>query len=387
MVRLAFHPVHQITWLTPPLIFILLMSAYGLFKQVAIPTSGYWAGPIVMSLEYELLLGHHAWEITHALLPISATYWLDQAYQWWFFPMVGSMLICSYLSVDPLQRCRFTLCFIGTWIIGGSMLAYLLPASGPIYFGSFQAVADPFIALKRQLAAEDGAIRAIRGSGLFALQGQALLLEKFKTGTIIPGGGISAMPSMHNAVAILVACASFKISRIMGWLLSLFAGVIFVGSIHLGWHYALDGVVSAIVSGGLWFSSGTLIERYERRLHDRRIRPSGGRRVSDRQVSESQTAASVHPVVPVSLYGEPDREQAHHQYEDRERQHDRSPLFHDDVGGDEQIAELDHDRDQRDEEQEARPAHTQEQGYAAEQAGGDGNAIDIIIPFRQAGVE
>ena len=279
----AMHPPRQIIWLTPPLVFILLMAAYGLFKQLVIPASGYWAGPMIMAFEHGLLLDHHAWEISHALLPTIATHVLDQAYGFWLILMVVSMLICSYASGDPLHRCRFMLCFIATWIIAGSALAYLLPASGPIYFSQFQAGPDPFVQLKATLLAEDQAIRAAYGSQLFALQGQSLLLDKLQSQVIFPGGGISAMPSMHNAIAILLACAGFSVHRIMGWALSAFAAMIFIGSIHLGWHYALDGVVAAIVSGGLWLSSAALLRRYEHRIGTRRTALRGGRRISDQQ--------------------------------------------------------------------------------------------------------
>jgi membrane protein implicated in regulation of membrane protease activity len=88
---------------------------------------------------------------------------------------------------------------------------------------------------------------------------------------------------MHNAIAILAACAALEINRILGWLLVLFAALIFIGSIHLGWHYALDGVVAAIVSIGLWISSAALLRRYERRSQQRPNDPGNGRRASDQQ--------------------------------------------------------------------------------------------------------
>jgi hypothetical protein len=290
--RRAAHPAHQITGITPPIIFVLLMATGGMFKQIVLPASGYWSDPLLMTLDQRLLGGHNGWEITHAMLSPSATLMLDWAYQIWFVPMVGSMLICSYLSGDPLHRCRFMLCFIASWIIAGSALAYLLPAAGPVYFGYFHPAADPFLALNAKLADDDQILRSTFGTGLFALQGQTMLLESFKAGEIMPGGGISAMPSMHNAVAVLLACAGFGVHRMMGWVLSAFALVIFVGSVHLGWHYAIDGIVAAIVSCGLWASSGAILRRYERRKTERRSnRIDGGRRMSDRQLIPEESRA------------------------------------------------------------------------------------------------
>jgi hypothetical protein len=47
----------------------------------------------------------------------------------------------------------------------------------------------------------------------------------------------------------------------VGMLLTLFAAVIFVGSIHLGWHYAVDGYVSALAVAGIWYGVGWLLNR------------------------------------------------------------------------------------------------------------------------------
>lgn len=356
LAKRAINPVQQIAWLTPPIVFILLMSAYGLFKQVLIPTSGYWAGPLLMDFEYRLLLQHHAWEVTHAALPIGATFLLDQAYQAWFVLMAGSMLICSYASGDPLQRCRFMLCFIATWIIAGSALAYLLPASGPIYFGDFQHMPDPFLALKAELAADDAALKASYGSGLLAIHGQTLLIDMLRTKTIFPGGGISAMPSMHNAIAILMACAGFSVNRVMGWLLSIFAALIFVGSVHLGWHYALDGVVAAMVSGGIWFSSGALLKRVDRRAFDRRT-PPARRAIS--AVLRQAGQVSIHPILPVGEHGEPHRKEGYRDDEDRKGQYGAGAFCRDNIGRDEEVAELRKGRDQRDEKGYARPSLAQ----------------------------
>ena len=281
--KTALRPSVQIICLIPPLTLALLFAGYSTFKQIVIPTSDYWAGPYLASVEYTMLFHHHAWEITHGILPVAAGYWLDQIYQLWFVLVVTSVLACSYLSGDPLHRCRFVLCFSSTWIITGTVLAYLIPASGPVYFGDFQTVTDPFLTLKAQLAADDLALRQSYGTGLQALKGQAMLLEQLKTHNIFPGGGISAMPSMHNAVSVLLACAAYSINRWFGWIMILFATLIFVGSVHLGWHYALDGVVAAAISIGIWLSSNRIIERYERRIARRRTRASGGRRRTDKQ--------------------------------------------------------------------------------------------------------
>ena len=73
--------------------------------------------------------------------------------------------------------------------------------------------------------------------------------------------GVSAMPSMHNAIAVLYGltpCAWRSRIRIAAWT---FATLIFVGSIHLGWHYAVDGIIAGLMMAGIWYAAGRYLDR------------------------------------------------------------------------------------------------------------------------------
>lgn len=76
------------------------------------------------------------------------------------------------------------------------------------------------------------------------------------------GAGISAMPSLHVAIAFLTVQVAF--SRSKRWSLRFAALayflVILVGSVHLGWHYLLDGLVSIAAMVPLWIRAGKLVD-------------------------------------------------------------------------------------------------------------------------------
>jgi hypothetical protein len=79
---------------------------------------------------------------------------------------------------------------------------------------------------------------------------------------VLPVNGISAMPSVHVAAAVLFALVGWQVGRAMGIGFTIYALVILTGSVHLGWHYAVDGYLSAAAVLLLWAASGPLIRRY-----------------------------------------------------------------------------------------------------------------------------
>ena len=101
---------------------------------------------------------------------------------------------------------------------------------------------------------------------------QNFLLENF--GDPGFGKGISAMPSMHNALYLLLIWMlydRFGASWQLGLAL-IFELVVFVASVHLGWHYAMDGIVSAVLVPPVWYFAKN-IERWQivKSAHSRTI--------------------------------------------------------------------------------------------------------------------
>ncbi|MDQ8755822.1 phosphatase PAP2 family protein [Sphingosinicella sp. LHD-64] len=253
---------HGISFFWPPLLFASLMASFNAFKQMVLPLAGFRFDPLFAAMDRTLFLGHDPWRVTHALLSSpAATGLINAAYHGWFVPMALGVMICAWLPDSSYRlRTQYLLSYIAMWIGVGSVLAFLLPAAGPCFYSHFVGPAPEFQALMNRLAAD----QATLGAPLSALTFQNGLLDSFGSDTLRVGGGISAMPSVHNGLAALFAFAAFRLNRWAGWTMTAFAALIWIGSIHLGWHYAIDGIVSIALAWGIWTVAGRIAERLER---------------------------------------------------------------------------------------------------------------------------
>lgn len=231
------------------------IPVFGIFKQFVLPLRGFPLDPALDTLDRLLFLGHDPWRVTHALLPsFYATAFFDRIYSLWMPMMAAFPMLVVIALKNPGDRMRLIGCWLASWIVVGGLGAWILGSAGPCYY---TALVDPHAgfaeldALLRQQAALAGGA----GWPIAALDFQPMLLEAYNSGEYAPAGGISAAPSMHVAMATLFAIGGFRVGRWLGWAMVAFAAAIWIGSIHLGWHYAVDGLISVALMLGLWRAS------------------------------------------------------------------------------------------------------------------------------------
>lgn len=247
----------------PPLLFAVLMASFNAFKQMVLPLAGFAYDPAFAAADKALFLGTDPWRVTHAFLGSPDATWLvDRAYHAWFVPMSVGVLLCAWLPASTYRlRNQYLLSYIAIWIGIGSVLAFLMPSAGPCFYEAFHGTYASFAEMNARLAEAQSAA----GAKLTSLTNQAGLLRLFGGDSLAVGAGISAMPSVHNGLAVLFAIAAWRVNKYLGALLGAYAVLIWIGSIHLGWHYALDGIVAAALTFGIWLAAGRVTERFERR--------------------------------------------------------------------------------------------------------------------------
>lgn len=237
---------------------ILFFGAFTYFKAAIPMLHAFQWDEAFAAMDRALHFGVDPYVIVHAVLGTPAiTTALNFAYHAWLFLMYFVMFVACFVRHDRIGRNTFLIAWVLTWAVGGNLLAIVFSSAGPVYYGPL-GYGDQFLPLRATLEAFH------QVSPVWALEVQDALWSGYTEGGALKG--ISAMPSMHVASSTLLAIYGFRYARWAGWLLTIFAAIIVVGSVHLGWHYAVDSYAGILVAFGAWKAAGWLARWQEARL-------------------------------------------------------------------------------------------------------------------------
>jgi len=196
----------------------LHMASFNWSKSILPSVVPFWADPPLADFD-DTLFGMPAWRWTLQLVgPASEVF--RRAYGLWL-PIHLIALACLVCFKPSDRKTRLILAYILTWMIG-TVVSYLASSAGPLFYGPL-GFGDRF----RDLIGQP----YLNGIPKTA----AYLWNNYTQQTAVAGGGISAFPSLHVAMALWVAA----VLR-FHWAALIFFALVFVGSYLLGWHYFLD---------------------------------------------------------------------------------------------------------------------------------------------------
>jgi PAP2 superfamily len=249
--------VERICSALPVFLMIPIASATFSYLKSMIPAVAPFSwDPLLADWDRVLHGGYHPWELLQPLLGHPyITFAVNLVYNLWFLVLYGVMFWQTFSIARPRLRMRFVLTLVLVWIVLGNLAAGLLSSGGPVYYGRLTGLPDPFAALMEYLRAANEILP------IWAVTTQDYVWDLYVQGTFDLGSGISAMPSIHVATSFSFVLIGFATGRRLGIAFSLFAAFILIGSVHLGWHYAIDGYVSILATWLIWIGLGRLLER------------------------------------------------------------------------------------------------------------------------------
>jgi len=249
----------RLFWLfVAALVTALTFPSFGLFKQLILPTRGFLWDATLARIGRVLTGGTSPWVFAHAVFGSqTGLHFLNFLYTFWLVLVFAFPMVVATFVTNTVLRLRLLVSWFAAWVLIGTVGAWCFASAGPCYYNALVGPDPSFAELQRHLAALARSAAA-EGHPAETLEFQPFLLKAFYGRVFAPGGGISAMPSMHVALATLCAIAGFAHSRALGGLLAVYAVLIWIGSIYFGWHYLVDGPVAAVMMVAIWKASGVI---------------------------------------------------------------------------------------------------------------------------------
>ena len=240
----------------PILLMPMLIGAFGCLKQIMPLTHPFAWDDKFAELDRLLFFGSQPWQWSHAVFGSpTATLVIDRIYSGWVALLFVAVLAAS--TVAPRHtRARFFLSFALGWLLIGIVGAFAFASAGPCYADATGALAAADFAplMERLNAIHDG------GTVLNAIDWQEQLWRAHVAREYGFARGVSAMPSMHNTIAFLYVLTlrnASLLTRALGWA---FAVAILIGSVHLGWHYLVDGLFAWVAMAAVWWAAGAFLK-------------------------------------------------------------------------------------------------------------------------------
>lgn len=223
-------------------VLILSATAFTAFKHEFSNWVTFFADQPLADLD-RAIHGTDPWRLAHRVMPPALEPVLYSLYlHLWFVQLLGMIVMASFLE-DEEKRIGYLFAFAVTVIFLGTAVRLGGSSAGPIFYDRMAGGArfgDLILALQQTPG----------GQGV--LKVADYLYASYAHDRTTLGTGISAMPSLHVAIAVLNAFFVSSLSRFWGRLAWAYAAAILFGSVYFGWHYALDGYVSILFVSLFW---------------------------------------------------------------------------------------------------------------------------------------
>ena len=248
----------------PMMIVAIVLLPYFSKMKSAIPLfNDYTWDARFIAWDRAIFFGHDAWELLQPIIgyPV-VTALLALLYHLWFLLLYPGVMFFAFAKIDSQVRRQFFLSYVLSWTLIGGFMATMLASVGPVFVGPMFGDTT----FDAQMAYLNAANEQVP---VMTLRVQAMLLEWYASAEDGLGSGITAMPSMHCAIAFLYWIAMRRISKAWGAFFAVFFFITWISSVHLAYHYAVDGPVSLLAVAAIWAMSQRIITAWDAWLESR----------------------------------------------------------------------------------------------------------------------
>jgi PAP2 superfamily len=181
---------------------------------------------------------------------------LDVLYAGWLVVMYVVTAWNIFGDTSVYRRLRFLWVYLLAWIFLGSIGATYMSSVGPLFVQYFVPEHKDIYA---GLAQNFNDI--IKDDFFFAAKTRELLLKWTMSEQVFQPNALSAMPSMHVAVAWLMTLYARAYNRKLFYVSAVFCFAVVIGTVYFGFHYAVDSYLSIPVVTLLWWGVGKWLKR------------------------------------------------------------------------------------------------------------------------------
>ncbi len=221
-----------------------LFIGFTIFKSLIPLIHPYSIDPILSQIDFHM----HGNTYPHHYLPNNL--WAVRIAEWvyylWFLMVFISNGFVIFFDKNTTRRTHYLWASVLSWGIIGSLGATLFSSVGPVFYGDFYQTNNPYSDIQDTLS-----LATSHGEVLWP-EAVQVLLDMTRNSVIADLNGISAMPSMHIGISFLISLYALTVHRGIGIGCMIFSALIFLSSLILGFHYAIDGYMACIAVGVIW---------------------------------------------------------------------------------------------------------------------------------------
>ncbi|HEY0214169.1 MAG TPA: phosphatase PAP2 family protein [Paenirhodobacter sp.] len=224
-------------------VLAVLPIAFAMAKNAIPVLVPYYADAWLAKVDRMVHFGTDPWRIAHAITGSVAPWMIAVYTNYWVTFAAAFPAIVLLTDRNDARLRRYAWLFLLSWIVIGNFMALAGSSVGPVFYDRLLG-GDRFAGLGAALA-QSGLTQTPIGWM------QDWLWQRYNEDPVTRGLGISAFPSMHVAIASMVAMYLYERSVFLGALGAAFLAVVFFLSVYTGYHYALDGYASILAVLGL----------------------------------------------------------------------------------------------------------------------------------------